>query len=86
MVLIWRLIEFYFEKAGRIKVVAIIMPRYKIWDDPTFDDPTQKLIVTITNFSKHRRIIEAPNIVTDIKIREGNVFAIGSIHLRNKFP
>jgi hypothetical protein len=86
LVLIWKLVEYYLEKAGRIKVVVKIMPRYKLWADPTFDDPTQKLIVTVTNFSKPRRIIEAPNIVTDIKIKEENIFTLGSILARSRFP
>ena len=86
MVLIWMLIEYYFEKAGRIKIVAIIMPRYKVWADPTFDDPTQKLIVTITNFSKHKRLIESPNIVTDIRIKENKIFTLENIDTCNNFP
>jgi hypothetical protein len=86
LVLIWRLIEYYLEKSGRIKVVASIMPRYKLWADPAFDDPTQKLIINVTNFSKHNRLIEAPKIVTDIKIKEENIFTLANFDTCDNFP
>ncbi len=75
LVLIWRLIEFYFEKAGRIRVRLKYITQIPVSFSYELGVPVLYLSVIITNFSNHRRSIERPSFQTDIMMENKNKFS-----------
>jgi hypothetical protein len=75
LVLIWRLVEFYIEKVGRIRVEVSYITQVPVYNTSEWGVPQYCLSVTVTNLSKHRRSIDKPSLQTDIKIGGLNRFA-----------
>jgi hypothetical protein len=75
MVLIWRLIEYYFEKAGRVKVVAFIRKMALLNKEHLQVSSYINIEIALTNFSKHNRLIEKPIIITDKTTDEQNKYS-----------
>jgi hypothetical protein len=86
LVLIWRLIEYYFEKAGRIKVRAKQNYGFFVFGDYSLSNPIWHITAKVTNFSKHKRLIDRPYIITDLKFDGKNQFSFIDLTDSTKYP
>jgi len=74
LVLIWRLVEFYLEKAGRIKVKIKLITKIAVFNN-ILGDRILYYSVEVTNFSNHKRLIERPRFKTDLLFDGENIFS-----------
>jgi hypothetical protein len=71
LVLIWRLIEFYLERSGRIKIKVGWITKIEQYSYG-LGEPKAFLNVKIINFSRNKRIIERPQIKIHPRFKNSN--------------